>query len=264
MGRFLGQALLESARQLAGGLVDLFLPASCGGCGDGQVAAAGLCQRCSVRLLELVCLPYCPRCGATVGPNIPVRDDGCRGCPNTLPRFAQVIRLGPYADPLRPAVRDLKYRGRDALRRQLCMLLAEAVAARTDPRPLDLVMPIPMHWRRRLGRPFDHARLLAATLAGALDLPLGDELVRTRHTPPQVHLARSRRIENVRGAFGLVRPASLAGAHVLLVDDVTTTGATANEATRTLLEGGVSAVTLTVIAKSEPPTAYADHWRTTP
>jgi ComF family protein len=255
------RSILDKFLYLAGGIADLMLPDSCAACGAGEVADHGLCLNCHLKLLSLVALPYCRRCGASLGPAVPERDDGCRACPVTLPRFLRVIRLGSYADPLRAVCRDLKYRHQETLRRRLGRLLAEAVSARLADRMPEVVLAVPMHWRRRLGRPCDHARLLAGVLADCLHLPLGYELVRLRNTPPQVHLSRTKRIENVRGAFGLARGAKLAGANVLLVDDVTTTGATANEAARTLLDGGVSSVTLAVVAKAEPPTAYAEHWR---
>jgi ComF family protein len=146
-------------------------------------------------------------------------------------------------------------------------LLAERIRAAAgdgqdaETRPPDVVLAIPMHWLRRLGRGFDHARAIAAGLARELDLPLGCELVRIRNTPPQVHLSRTRRLQNVRGAFAVRSPAAIVGANVLLVDDVTTTGATADEATRVLLAAGAHSVTLAVLAKAEPPTAYA-HCRT--
>jgi ComF family protein len=250
--------ILAASAPLVTGLVDLLLPGVCAGCGSRNISSDGLCEECGVRLLSLVSLGYCPRCGSTLGPNIPVREDGCFACPNPLPRFASVTRLGPYANPLRRVVQDLKYRHRDALRRRLARLLAEAITARMDP-PADLVLAVPSHWLRRLTRGYDHARLLARTLARELRLPLGDEITRIRHTPPQVHLPRSRRIANVRGAFVARRSASLRGARVLLIDDVTTTGATANEATRALLAAGAASVDVGVVAKAEPPRAYTDH-----
>ncbi len=254
------KTILKAWRELAGGLGDLALPAVCAACGTADVAAEGLCADCNVKLLSLVSLPYCQRCGATIGPGIPVYQDGCSACPNPLPRFARVARLGPYADPLRAVVRELKYRRREWLHsHRLGQMLGRAVEA-SSLENLDLVMPVPMHWRRRLARSCDHARVLAGAVARELNLPLGDELIRIRHTPPQVHLSRTRRIENVRGAFGVRRAAGLSGANVLLVDDVTTTGATADEAARTLLKAGISKVVLAVIAKAEPPTAYAAHW----
>jgi len=252
-------AIRGAVRAGLAGLADLFLPAVCASCGAAEVSTGGLCDACNVGLLSLVSLRYCPRCGATIGPNLPVREDGCWVCPHPLPRFAGVTRLGPYAGPLRQAVRDLKYHRRETMRPRLGQMLAEAIAAREDEHPFDLIMPVAAHWRRRLARGYDHSRLLGRTVARELGLPLGDELIRTRHTPLQVHLPRSRRIENVRGAFSVTRRACLEGAHVLLIDDVTTTGATAGEATRALLAAGASKVDLGVIAKTEPPRAYVEY-----
>jgi ComF family protein len=254
-----GKRILHAIRYIGGGISDLLFPAVCAGCGAPSLAADLLCDSCARLLLSMVSLPYCPRCGATIGPNIPIREDGCSACPSTLPRFAEVVRLGPYAHPLRSVIRQLKYHRREEMLRRLGQLLVEAICAKVDTETLDVVLPVPMHWRRRLVRGTDHARALGRQIAKLLDLPLGDELVRTRHTPPQVNLPRTRRIEIVRGAFGLRARRSIEGTHVLLVDDVTTTGATANEATRTLLSGGASRVTLAVVAKAEPPTAYGAH-----
>lgn len=241
-------------------MLDLLLPETCGACAASEVATAGLCAPCARTLLSMVALPYCPRCGATIGPNIPVREDGCPGCPTVLPRFEMVVRLGPYANPLRSIIHELKYRRREEMLRRLMQLLAEAVIARTRGETFDLLMPVPMHWLRRLWRGFDHARALGGRLARQLDLPLGGELIRIRNTPPQVQFSRTKRKQNVSGAFALRSAAAIEGARVLLVDDVTTTGATANEATRTLLSGGAAKVTLAVVAKAEPPTAYTQHW----
>jgi len=252
-------AIRSAVSTFARGLADLVLPGLCAACARQDAAAEGLCQPCNVRLLAIVSLGYCPRCASTLGPNIPARDDGCWSCQATLPRFERVIRLGPYADPLRQLVRGLKYCSRDSMRRRLGAMLAEAVAARKADRRFDLVMPVPMHWRRRLARGYDHARIVACEIARRLELPLGDELVRARHTPTQVGLSRTQRIQNVRGAFALTSARAIAGASVLLVDDVATTGATANEAAKTLLDGGAEHVTLAVIAKAEAPTAYAEH-----
>ena len=240
------------------GLVELVLPDVCGACGAEEVARGGLCDACNRQLLSLVSLAFCPRCGQTLGPNIPARADGCAGCGDTLPRFERVDRLGPYTGPLRQAVRGLKYHRRQRLRARLAHLLAERIAAGLeDGFGFDAVVPIPMHWRRRLARGFDHARAIATRLAGELALPVGCELARTRNTPPQIHLPRTRRLENVRGAFAVRSEASVAGTSLLLVDDVTTTGATAEEAARTLLRAGAAHVRLAVFAKSETPTAYA-------
>ncbi len=234
------------------------MPRACAACESPDVTALRLCESCNIRLLALVALSYCPRCGATAGPHLPIGADGCPACPNTLPRFARVFRLGPYANPLRGIIRELKYHRRDTMRVRLgCMLGKLAAAGFEDDQIVpQLIMPTPMHWRRRIVRGWDHARALADAVGREMNLPVGNELVRLRNTPQQAKLTRSKRIANVRGAFEVKRAGGLVGASILLIDDVTTTGATANEAARTLLNAGAARVTLAVVAKSEPPTAY--------
>lgn len=257
-------AILRNAtgagRTILTGLVDLLLPNVCPGCRGAAVEKGGLCEACSVKLLSLVALPYCPRCGATLGPNVPIYPDGCWRCPTPLPRFSRVFRLGPYAQPLKRAIRDLKYRGRAGVTRQLCHLLAQVVETIEEDAKPDILVPVPMYWTRRIWRGMDHAQLLGEWLEAELQVPVERQLVRIRNTPPQVHLNRAQRATNVRRAFKVASKASVRGARVLLVDDVTTTGATGNEAARTLLRAGASSVTLVVLAKSEPPRAYTQHW----
>ena len=247
---------------LAGGL-DLLLPNVCGGCDSRATPRGQLCDACTVRLLSLIALPYCPRCGATLGPNVPAYPDGCRACPSPLPRFARVFRLGPYAPPLNLVIRRFKFHHRLGLAEKLCTMLAERIGAEDDgDLPPDVIVPVPTYWMRRFSRSLDHAGLLAEHLARALDLPIGAELLRVRNTPQQAHLSRTQRQASVKGAFRAIQASALGGARVLLVDDVTTTGATANECARVLLAAGATRVNLAVLAKSEPPTAYSQHWET--
>jgi ComF family protein len=242
--------------QILRGVWQLFWPETCQACGGNEPTANGFCLRCSSELLALTALDYCRRCGATLGGGL-AATAGCPNCPTVVPRFEQLVRLGPYARALARAVRGVKYRRGGHCPAPLARMLAEAVRARTDAGTLDLVMPVPMHWLRRLGRGYNHAASLATGVGRQLGLPVGDELVRVRNTPPQVHLPASRRIQNMRGAFAVHHPGLLAGGRVLLIDDVLTTGATAGEATAALLESGAAAVTVAVLAKAEPPRAYS-------
>ena len=253
--------LAEHLVALARGALDLLLPNVCHACRRADVATHGLCAACHLAMLKLAAMTYCPRCGAT-STNPPREEHAenqsdCPLCPQPLPRFEHVVRIGPYVQPLRAVIRGMKYRREEALCRWMSELLAAGVTARVQA-PLDVVVPAAMHWRRRLARGHDHAAILAATVAKAMRLPFGRDLVRTRPTPAQVNLPRTRRLANVRDAFTVPRPADIAGLRILLIDDVTTTGATANEAARTLLNAGASAVTLAVLAKSDPPRAYAE------
>lgn len=238
-------------------LLDLVLPDVCAACHAEESLQWGLCEACHLELLKLVALPYCSRCGSGLPEGQAARPDGCLLCPQPLPRYEQVVRLGPYVDPLRGVIRELKYRRQDRLRCRLGWLLGQAVAGRCAGAGFDVVLPVPMHWRRRLLRGQDHARVLARAVGAELRLPVGDELARTRATPPQAHLPRVRRLANVRGAFAVARPEGVEGARVLLVDDVTTTGATAGEAAAVLLRAGAAHVTLAVVCKSEPSRLFA-------
>ncbi|MDY7009915.1 MAG: ComF family protein [Planctomycetota bacterium] len=235
----------------------LLWPDACAGCGCGDDVREGFCVSCIRELLSLAAMNYCPRCGATVGPGLRADEDGCHACPPVMPRFKQLVRISPYAAALRRAIISMKYRRRSNTAVHVGKLLAEAVSARCDVASIDVALAVPMHWLRRLRRGWNHSTVLAEGVADRLGLPVGDELIRIRNTLPQVRLPASRRRANVSGAFAVTRPKNLQGAHVLLIDDVLTTGATANEASRTLLAAGAERVTVAVLAKSEPPTAYA-------
>ena len=252
--------LVAAAAHCWHGLADLLLPAVCCACQADDIAEQGLCGACQAAMLRQVATPYCPRCGATLGPGVPPRSDGCRECDSLLPRYEHLFRLGPYADPLRAIIRQLKYHRQETMRRPLGAMLAEAIRAQPSAPRLDVVLAVPMHWRRRLMRGYDHARALAEAIAAPLGMSVGDELVRVKPTPPQANLPRTRRIENVRGAFEVRRPWGLQGASILLVDDVCTTGATVGEAAKALLAAGAEHVLVAVIAKAEAPTAYAE-WK---
>lgn len=222
----------------------LLLPRRCAACSSQEDVQAGFCSPCSSQLLGLVSLEYCPRCGSSLGPGLEVRQDGCSGCPDVMPRFDRVVRVGPYAEPLRSAIQSMKYRAQTGASDVLGELLAQAVMGQLRAEDYDLIQPVPMFWLRRILRGANHADLLAHRLAKALKLPLGGELRRVRNTPPQVSLPASRRRQNIRGAFRVEQHRMIEGCRVLLVDDVTTTGATASEAARTLLEAGAAGVSL--------------------
>ena len=250
-------------RWITSGAVDLMLPQVCGGCSKATPVHFGLCGKCNLKLLSVVGLPYCKKCGSTLGPNIPEYPDGCSFCPNPIPRFDSVVRVGPYTSLLKYAIRQLKYRDQPGMGRKLAGLLGEAIRQSDLPhRRADVIAAVPMHWMRRLNRPTDHSAILGRVLSRELKIPVTGLLRRIRNTPPQVHFTRTQRFANIRGAFSAIKARQLAGAHVLLVDDVTTTGATASEAARVLLNGGAVRVSLAVIAKAEPARAYTQHWET--
>ena len=242
----------RTSGRLWNGLVDLVLPDVCAGCDSAAAHDGGLCDSCSVRLLELVARPYCSRCGTSLGPGIPVYEDGCSRCPSPVPRFASVVRLGSYSPPLRNIITDMKYRGRTRMAGRIAEMLAASLEAEGGEH--DLIIPVPMHFARRMARAIDHTAVIARALTRAIGIPVSKGLVRVRNTPQQAELTRSRRAANVRGAFRAANRRALEGAGVILADDVSTTTATADEAARTLLAAGAARVTLVIVARTEPET----------
>jgi len=166
--------------------------------------------------------------------------------------FDRVVSLGPYDGLLRSAVLRTKSAGNDAVAATLGSLLAHG---RREPMGGDtaqiVVVPVPMHWTRKIRRGTNGVSVIAARLAKELSLPLAaGALSRRRSTRLQNGLLRPQRFANVRGAFRWTDRYDFRGAHVLLVDDILTTGATASEAARMLKLAGAAQVVAVVLART--------------
>lgn len=150
-----------------------------------------------------------------------------------------------YGGPAGGMVRWLKYRGASQLAEPMGRHMARAFEA-IEPAFIDCVVPVPMHPRRVRRRGYNHAELLAEKVATRLELPCPNDLERIRDTRQQARLSDADRRSNLEGAFALKE--DVAGKRVLLVDDVCTTGSTANACAKVLLDGGAAAVYLLCFA----------------
>jgi ComF family protein len=131
-------------------------------------------------------------------------------------------------------------------------LLANARVEQIATLAPDCVLPIPMHWTRRMWRGANSPETIAEQLGRRLGVPVASHLLaRRRRTAPQASLSPRRRAANVRGAFHVRQHADLPGARLLLVDDIMTTGATVNEAAKTLCRAGAAVVAIAVLARAE-------------
>ena len=146
-----------------------------------------------------------------------------------------------YGGPAAGLVRNLKYRGVARLAEPMGARMVAAFAG-LQPAHIDCVVPVPMHIRRQRRRGCNHALLLARAVAEGMSLPVAEAITRTRNTRQQARLSDEERLHNLDGAFAVT--SDVAGKRVLLVDDVCTTGATANACAAALLEGGAEAVQL--------------------
>jgi ComF family protein len=230
--------------------LDLVYPPVCAYCLEAMEpgSLASLCPACRAAVVET--RPACPRCGALARAGGQQHD--CPSCNHRRFHFDRVWRLGIYHSALRSAVLRMKRPTGHPLAVALGDLLAELAGSRLAALQVDVVVPVPMHWTRKAWRGTNSAEAIARRLAGHLRLPMRPGLLkRCRRTAPQASLPRSRRRANVRGAFRARNHADLPGARILLVDDIMTSGATVNEAAKTLRHCGARFVGVAVLARAE-------------
>ena len=229
-------------------LVDLIYPPACVVCGTD--AAGDLCEVCRQALLPRV-EPRCPRCAGRLGPQ-PPRPEGCASCKQVRFYFDAVFTLGQDEGALRLAIRRMKRVGHEPLAMVLGDLLYEragSVVAQWGPH---VVAPVPMHWLRRLVRGVNGPELVAERLAQRLGLICEPRLVRRPgYSRPQGSLPPGQRVRNVRRTMALGKGYDVRDTRVLLVDDILTTGATANAAARLLKRSGAAAVAVAVLARAQ-------------
>ena len=217
-----------------------------------RLIAPVLCDQCSTDMQPAES-GRCPRCGLPVGP-FARTDAGCPNCRTLSLRFRRVIRAGLYDDTLRAAC----IRAKSPTQFPLAAALANWLWLRErddfEAEPIDLVVAVPRHWTRQVAQPHHAAETIARVLARRLRKPHGRGLLRKiRWTPDQSDLSAAHRKQNLKDAFA-VRSFRrlLAGQTVLLVDDILTTGTTANECSRALLNAGAAKVIVAVIAVVPP------------
>lgn len=239
---------------MLGALLDVLLPPSCLACrqrirpGD---SARLVCRLCRARLRALPA-PWCARCGA---PLLRTGRAGasqcleCTGWPVAVRAARSAVLLAPPADLL---VHQLKYRGWRALARPLAERMAPLPLPHDAREEAALCVPVPTTTARLRTRGYNQAQLIAAEYARLTHRTMVPLLERARAHDTQTHLQPAARAANVAGAFR-VRPgahALLHGAHVLLVDDVLTTGATAGECAATLVAAGARCTTVVTFARA--------------
>lgn len=218
----------------------------------GARADAGerlLCQACEADLPWLG--GRCPRCALS----LPGHGLDCGGCLRQPPAFAHTEAPWHYGFPVDSLISAFKHRGDRVLGHLLGQLLArhlqQAYAAGLE-RPERLV-PVPLARRRLRQRGFNQAELLARWLSHDLRLPVAHALQRPLETPPQQGLDAAARKRNLRHAFAVVPGNDLQGQHLALVDDVLTTGATADALARQLLRAGARRVDVYCLARTPKP-----------
>jgi ComF family protein len=238
-------------RQWGARLLDIVYPPGCLVCRAAVANHGGLCVTCwrQIRFIEQPC---CDRLG------VPFERDLGQGnliSPEAVanpPAFRRARAVARYdSDGARALAYRLKYRDRMDLAEPMGRWMARAGTGLLS--DADLIIPVPLHRRRLFARRFNQAAALARVVSRESGVPLDAmSLLRIKPTATQVGFSRSQRIANLSGAFQVddACASQLRGKNILLVDDVLTTGATANAATRALLKSGANHVDLLVFARA--------------
>ena len=221
-------------------IAGLVLPPRCPGCGAVTAADHQFCATCFAAL-RFLGPPWCARCAVPFA-----HDRGpegvCADCHFDPPAHHGARAAVAYGDIARALALRLKYGGRIALATTAARLMARLL-----PGDAALLVPVPLHRWRLWSRGFNQAALLADALGCDAGLPTDPfVLTRPRRTPSLRGLTREQRARAVRAAFATdpQRRGKLKGKHIVLIDDVYTTGATADACARTLLKGGAARVTV--------------------
>jgi len=235
-------------------------PSSCVLCGSllPQLSLAPICNICWTEFPALGGVA-CSRCGDALD-ELGASMGNCRACRMAPPQFTRAVAHGLYDGRMKQAIHALKYNGIRTASHGLGALLAKAIAQLAAEAPAEmLVVPIPLHSTKYAQRGFNQARSLAREALAVLAqthphwrLTLASStLMRLRPTESQAGLTPRQRRINVRGAFQVSDPAAVTLRHVLLVDDILTTGATARAAAQALARAGAASVWVATVARAQ-------------
>ncbi len=230
-------------------LLNLIFPDDCRVCGETlqDFARVPVCANCLAEPSPFVAEYFCVSCKTPFVNQAPLDEQGqCALCRLGLKGFDTVYTYGSYEGTLQRLVHLFKYDKMDPLARYFGPLLAKALPRETT---FDVIVPMPLHWWKRWQRGFNQAELLANEVGRRWNVPVRNAARRRKNTSAQAGLTNAKRRENVAGAFAV--NGRLDGKHVLLVDDVMTTGATASACARALKRAGAARVTLLTLARTD-------------
>lgn len=222
---------------------------SCGGLIADEDPRIFFCPDCTGDVADAAS-GRCRRCAAALGP-ADAHEGTCISCGSVPLAFDRAYTAGSYQGRLRELVVAFKFNGRAELAHALAQPVWERLQSKALPGRWDLLVAVPTGLLRTLVRGYSPVQLLCRDLEKLGAPPSVRALRLTRRLRPQRGLTRTARQKNVKGAFAVLKRATVSNKRILLVDDVMTTGATASECARTLRRAGARSVDVAVVAKTE-------------
>ncbi|HWB47559.1 MAG TPA: ComF family protein [Stellaceae bacterium] len=243
----LAATLPAALRRLSRAVVDGVLPPRCLACGATVDEVDALCGSCWASM-TFFAPPWCAVCGLPF-PHPMGEGAVCGDCARRAPSWDRGRSVLRYDKHSRHLVLKLKHGDQTHLAGAFGRWMQRAGGEVLG--KADLLMPVPLHWTRLFTRRFNQSALLAQAIHAAGGPPVAaDWLVRRRRTPSQGTMGPLARARNVRGAFALRPGRSVGGRRVVLIDDVLTTGATAEECARVLRRAGAASIGVLVLARA--------------
>jgi len=240
--------LKTAIKNFPGSILDFIYPPRCVVCGEWIGKWEAMCTRC-VESIKPVKHPMCPICGRPFE-SAPY-DHLCGTCIESTPPFDAARSAAFYEEPLRDAILRFKFDGKTILAEPLARTASEALEMELWDVDIDSIIPVPLHPKRLRWRGFNQSLLLARHIGKRAGIWVDAyTLKRIRPTRPQVELTHKQRATNVKGAFAVSRPQFVDGRKILLVDDVSTTGATLRECAKMLRKAGASNVYALTVARA--------------
>lgn len=209
----------------------------------------GICRGCFDGLCRFKKSDTCPKCGRfPLAPAPTGASNFCAACREDPPLFDLARAVGPYEGRLKECIYQFKYFGRRSLAAPLAALMIELFLAEKRWQSVDALVPVPIGPEKLLARGFNQAELLAGEMAKILRLPVANLLERKIDTVTQSKLTKHERRLNLRHAFVLKNQPETQGKRLVLVDDILTTGSTADECTANLRDGRAKEVFVLTLA----------------
>lgn len=206
-----------------------------------------VCESCEKKIVKIM-PPICKKCGRRLKKTINKEKGVCQDCSEQKFYFEEARAFGVYEGILRKLIYEFKYKGKKELSLFLGVKMFDVLQSFSW-YSIDIIVPVPLYKKRENQRGYNQSLLLAKVLKGKTGIPISEDLIRIKNTEHQTVLSKIHRRQNLNDAFEVKNKKIFNGKTILLVDDVYTTGSTANNCAKSLKQAGASKIYVLTCAR---------------